>query len=49
MPPLVLHVQLGDNKSALSDFKEAAKFYQKIGNADRYRAALDRITLISAQ
>ena len=40
---------LGNNTSAISDFKEAAKFYQQIGNSDRYRAALDRITLISAQ
>ena len=44
-----LQNQLGNNKSAISDFKEAAKFYQQIGNSDRYRAALDRITLINAQ
>ncbi|MBD2077082.1 trypsin-like peptidase domain-containing protein [Phormidium sp. FACHB-592] len=41
--------QLGNTKSAISDFKQAAKFYQQIGNSERYRAALDRITLISAQ
>lgn len=44
-----LQAQLGDTKSAISDFKQAAKFYQQIGNSERYRAALDRITLISAQ
>ncbi|MBD2033761.1 trypsin-like peptidase domain-containing protein [Leptolyngbya sp. FACHB-321] len=44
-----LQVKLGNTKSALSDFKQAAKFYQQIGNADRYRAALDQLTLISAQ
>jgi hypothetical protein len=44
-----LQNQLGNTKSAISDFKQAAKFYQQIGNSERYRAALDRITLISAQ
>jgi len=44
-----LRVKLGNTKAAISDFKQAAKFYQQIGNSERYRAALDRITLISAQ
>lgn len=44
-----LQNQLGNTQSAISDFKQAAKFYQQIGNSERYRAALDRITLISAQ
>ncbi|HIK14522.1 MAG TPA: trypsin-like peptidase domain-containing protein [Leptolyngbyaceae cyanobacterium M33_DOE_097] len=44
-----LQARLGNTKSAIADFKAAAKFYQKIGNAERYRAALDRITLISTQ
>ena len=44
-----LRNQLGNSKSAISDFKQAARFYQQIGNSERYRAALDRITLISAQ
>jgi Trypsin-like peptidase domain/Tetratricopeptide repeat len=44
-----LQTKLGDTKSALSDFKQAAQFYQQIGNSERYRAALDRITLIGAQ
>lgn len=44
-----LQIKLGNTKSAISDFKQAAKFYQRIGNLERYRAALDRITLISAQ
>ncbi|WP_404791284.1 tetratricopeptide repeat protein [Altericista sp. CCNU0014] len=44
-----LQAQLGNNKSAISDFKKAAQFYQQIGNSDRYRAALDRIALISTQ
>lgn len=44
-----LQAQLGDTKSAISDFKQAAKFYQRIGNSERYRAALDRITLINTQ
>ncbi len=44
-----LQAQLSNKKSAISDFKQSAKFYQQIGNAERYRAALDQITLISAQ
>jgi hypothetical protein len=44
-----LQAQLGNNKSAILDLKKAAQFYQQIGNSDRYRAALDQITLISTQ
>ena len=44
-----LQVRLGNTKAAIADFKQAAKFYQQLGNAERYRAALDRITLITAQ
>jgi len=44
-----LQSKLGNTKSAISDFKQSAKFYQQIGNLERYRAALDRITLLTAQ
>ncbi|MBD1865105.1 MULTISPECIES: tetratricopeptide repeat protein [Trichocoleus] len=44
-----LQVKLGNTKSAISDFKQAAKFYQQIGNSERYRTALDRIILLSVQ
>jgi tetratricopeptide (TPR) repeat protein len=41
--------QLGNPKAAISDFKQATRFFSQVSNADRYRAALDQITLISAQ
>jgi Tfp pilus assembly protein PilF len=44
-----VRVQLRNSKAAISDFKQAARFFSQIGNSDRYRAALDQITLISTQ
>jgi Tfp pilus assembly protein PilF len=41
--------QLGNRKAAISDFKQAARFFSQVSNTERYRAALDQITLIGAQ
>lgn len=44
-----LQAQQGNNKAAIADFKQAAKLYSQLGNQQRYRAALDQITLLTAQ
>lgn len=44
-----IQVQLNNPKAAISDFKQAARFFSQIGNAGRYQAALDQITLLTAQ
>ena len=44
-----LQAQQGNRKAAIADFKQAAKLYSEFGNQERYRAALDQITLLTAQ
>ncbi|MBD1848041.1 trypsin-like peptidase domain-containing protein [Cyanobacteria bacterium FACHB-63] len=44
-----VQAQLGDTKAAISDFKQAAKFFNQIRNTERYRDAIDQITLITSQ
>lgn len=44
-----LQAQQGNKKAAIADFKQAAKLYSQLGNQERYRAALDQITLLTAQ
>ncbi|MBW4541779.1 MAG: serine protease [Myxacorys chilensis ATA2-1-KO14] len=45
----LIQVQQGNKGAAIADFKQAAKFYSQFGNQDRYRAALDQITLLTAK
>jgi len=45
----LVQVQQDNKKAAIADFKQAAKLYLQLGNQDRYRAALDQITLLTAQ
>ncbi|NDJ16311.1 trypsin-like peptidase domain-containing protein [Myxacorys almedinensis] len=44
-----LQSQQGNKKAAIADFKQAAKVYSQFANRDRYRAAMDQITLITTQ
>ncbi|PSB20376.1 tetratricopeptide repeat protein [Phormidesmis priestleyi ULC007] len=44
-----LQDQQGNKKAAIADFKQAAKLYSQLGNQERYRSALDQITLLTAQ
>ncbi|XHX79315.1 MAG: hypothetical protein RBJ76_05115 [Stenomitos frigidus ULC029] len=45
----LIQVQQGNKGAAIADFKKAAKFYSRFGNQERYRAALDQITLLTAK
>lgn len=45
----LIQVQQGNKRSAIADFKKAAEFYLQFGNQERYRAALDQITLLTAE
>ncbi|HTL89419.1 MAG TPA: tetratricopeptide repeat-containing serine protease family protein [Leptolyngbya sp.] len=44
-----IYAQLNNPKAAISDFKQAARFFSQRGNDRRYQAALDQITLLMAQ
>ncbi len=45
----LIEVQQGNKGAAIADFKKAARFYSQFGNQERYRAALDQITLLNAE
>ncbi len=45
----LVEAQLGNKPAAISAFKQSARFFSQIGNAEGYQRALDQITLISAQ
>lgn len=44
-----LQAQRRNNRAAIADFKQAAKLYSQLGNQERYRSAIDQITLLTAR
>ncbi|MGG6270057.1 trypsin-like peptidase domain-containing protein [Leptolyngbya sp. AN03gr2] len=44
-----VYSQLGNSKAAIADFKQAARFFSRMSNVERYRAAVDQITLLNAE